>query len=52
MPDDHWEHFEHGADIGVRGIGATKSRAFVQAADAAGLARKVARTEPLVCVKG
>jgi SHS2 domain-containing protein len=29
---NHWEHFEHGADIGVRGIGATKAAAFEQAA--------------------
>jgi SHS2 domain-containing protein len=28
----HWEHFEHGADIGVRGIGTTKAAAFEQAA--------------------
>ena len=27
-----WEHFEHGADIGVRGIGPTKEAAFVQIA--------------------
>jgi tRNA nucleotidyltransferase (CCA-adding enzyme) len=27
-----WEHFSHGADIGVRGIGATKAEAFEQAA--------------------
>jgi tRNA nucleotidyltransferase (CCA-adding enzyme) len=27
-----WEHFAHGADIGVRGVGATKSEAFEQAA--------------------
>jgi SHS2 domain-containing protein len=27
-----WEHFEHGADIGVRGFGATKAAAFEQAA--------------------
>lgn len=27
-----WEHFEHGADIGVRGIGETKAEAFEQAA--------------------
>jgi tRNA nucleotidyltransferase (CCA-adding enzyme) len=27
-----WEHFEHGADIGVRGIAATKAGAFEQAA--------------------
>jgi len=29
---DHWEHFEHGADIGVRGLGTTKTAAFEQAA--------------------
>jgi tRNA nucleotidyltransferase (CCA-adding enzyme) len=27
-----WEHFEHGADVGVRGIGATREQAFEQAA--------------------
>lgn len=27
-----WEHFPHGADVGVRGIGATRSEAFEQAA--------------------
>ena len=27
-----WEHFEHGADIGVRGYGATLPAAFEQAA--------------------
>jgi SHS2 domain-containing protein len=27
-----WEHFEHGADIGVRGRGASKAEAFTQAA--------------------
>jgi len=37
MPDGSpahasWEHFAHGADIGVRGIGASKAEAFVQAA--------------------
>ncbi len=26
------EHFSHGADVGVRGVGATKSQAFEQAA--------------------
>lgn len=29
-----WEHFEHGADIGVRGIGPSKAAAFEQAARA------------------
>ena len=30
--DSHWEHFEHGADIGVRGYGPTRAVAFEQAA--------------------
>lgn len=30
--DAHWEHFAHEADVGVRGIGATKAEAFEQAA--------------------
>lgn len=29
---DRWEHFDHGADIGVRGIGHDKAAAFEQAA--------------------
>lgn len=27
-----WEHFPHGADVGIRGVGETKARAFEQAA--------------------
>ncbi len=27
-----WEHFAHGADVGVRGFGASKAEAFEQAA--------------------
>ena len=27
-----WEHFRHGADIGVRGLGATRAEAFEQIA--------------------
>lgn len=27
-----WEHFPHGADVGVRGLGTTKAEAFEQAA--------------------
>jgi SHS2 domain-containing protein len=27
-----WEHFDHDADIGVRGVGASRSEAFAQAA--------------------
>lgn len=29
---NHWEHFDHGADIGVRGFGRTEATAFEQAA--------------------
>ena len=35
MPDKikiGWEHFPHQADIGIRGLGATKEQAFEQAA--------------------
>ena len=32
MNTAHWEHFEHGADVGVRGFGPTKAGAFEQAA--------------------
>lgn len=39
---DHWEHFEHGADIGVRGLGTSKAGAFEQAA----LALMAVITEP------
>ena len=28
----HWEHFPHGADVGVRGTGETPAQAFEQAA--------------------
>lgn len=37
-----WEHFEHGADIGLRGFGASKAEAFEQAA----LALTAAITDP------
>lgn len=30
--DVYWEHFDHEADIGVRGVGATLAQAFEQAA--------------------
>ncbi|HEU0203534.1 MAG TPA: archease [Burkholderiaceae bacterium] len=39
-----WEHFSHGADMGVRGFGATKAEAFEQAA----LAMTAVITEPAV----
>jgi tRNA nucleotidyltransferase (CCA-adding enzyme) len=32
MKKTHWEHFPHDADIGVRGVGASKEVAFEQAA--------------------
>jgi SHS2 domain-containing protein len=32
MNQPGWEHFHHGADIGVRGFGPTKEAAFEQAA--------------------
>lgn len=32
LPVPSWEHFEHGADIGVRGVGCTPAQAFEQAA--------------------
>lgn len=28
----HWEHFAHGADVGIRGYGGTLAQAFEQAA--------------------
>lgn len=34
MDPPHWEHFHHGADIGVRGWGRTPAEAFEQAARA------------------
>jgi len=37
-----WEHYEHEADIGVRGLGTTKAEAFAQAA----LAMTAAITDP------
>lgn len=63
VPMEHWEHFRHEADIGVRGFGPTKDAeeapgaykdvsAVVGAADHAHLARKVAKLEPIICVKG
>jgi SHS2 domain-containing protein len=37
-----WEHFPHGADIGVRGVGATRDEAF----EAAALALTAVVTDP------
>ncbi len=38
----HWEHFEHEADIGIRGIAPTLEQAFEQAA----IAMTAAMTDP------
>lgn len=38
----YWEHFPHGADIGIRGVGASRAEAFEQAA----LAMTAAATDP------
>ena len=42
MISNHWEHFAHEADMGVRGYGTTKAQAFEQAA----LAMTAVITEP------
>ena len=42
-----WEHFEHGADIGVRGVGASMAQAFEQAALA--LTSVVTDLDQVVC---
>jgi len=47
----HWEHFDHEADMGVRGCGETLAQAFEQAALAlTAVAVDPARVEPLVKV--
>lgn len=52
------EHFSREADIGLRGVAEEAPGAYkdvtrvVDAAERAGSARKVARLEPRVCVKG
>ena len=57
-PRARWEHFDHGADIGIRGFGPTKAIAFEQAAlaltavvtDPAGVAAQ--ESIPLRCEAG
>lgn len=34
MRDQHWQHFPHDADVGIRGFGDTREQAFEQAAKA------------------
>lgn len=43
-----WEHFAHGADIGVRGVGRTPAQAFEQAA----LALTAVVTDPATVAAG
>jgi SHS2 domain-containing protein len=31
VPVPYWEHFPHGADVGIRGVGSTLEQAFAQA---------------------
>lgn len=50
--DGNWEHFPHEADIGVRGRGATRERAFEQAALAlTSVITDVQKVEPRVAVE-
>ena len=52
MTNKRWEHFAHEADIGVRGIGASKEQAFEQAALAmTGVITDPAEVRPLAHVE-
>jgi SHS2 domain-containing protein len=46
MTAEHWEHFPHEADMGVRGMGATLEQAFGQAA----LALTAVVTDPVAVI--
>lgn len=46
-----WEHFPHGADVGVRGWGATPAEAFEQAACALTAVVTHVNVEPLACIE-
>jgi SHS2 domain-containing protein len=51
MSETRWEHYAHEADIGVRGIGASKAEAFEQAALAMTAAiTELGEVKPLECV--
>ncbi|MHC4690662.1 MAG: archease [Planctomycetota bacterium] len=45
MKQEYWEHYSHPADMGIRGIGNTKEKAFSQAA----LALTAVITNPIEC---
>jgi len=44
MLGKYWEHYAHEADMGIRGVGATKEEAFEQAA--------IALTIPILLIRG
>ena len=47
-----WEHFDHGADIGVRGVGPTRQAAFEQIAVAlTGVMTELSTVRPQVAVE-
>jgi len=49
---EHWEHFAHDADMGVRGIAPTKEAAFAQAAVAlTAIVTDPAKVAPLATVE-
>ncbi len=51
-PQARWEHFDHGADIGVRGVGPTRQAAFEQIALAlTGVMTDPATVRPQVAVE-
>jgi tRNA nucleotidyltransferase (CCA-adding enzyme) len=51
MKSDHWEHFEHKADIGIRGFGDTLAAAFTQAALAmTAVVTEIERVQPVTSI--
>jgi SHS2 domain-containing protein len=51
MAQAHWEHFEHKADIGVRGFGDTVAEAFAQAALAmTAVVTDIGRIQPVTTI--
>ena len=51
MKSDHWEHFEHKADIGIRGFGNTLAAAFTQAALAmTAVVTDIERVQPVTSI--
>ena len=51
MTNPRWEHFEHEADIGIRGYGNTLAEAFQQAALAlSGVITELEKIDPVKCM--